>query len=233
MSALRRSVSFWFDGGVGRDWIAWHGEYATRGSSLARRLEVVRAELRSLLGGIREAGGEPRLISMCAGDGRDVLPVLAECAVTGGCPRALLVELDPKLSATARETATKLGLSGVDIRTGDAGLTSAYSHFAPVHVVLACGVFGNISVEDARRTVAALPDLLCGGGAVIWTRGRGDSGRDPSYHIRGLFAAHGFTEVSFTAPTDARFRVGVHRLAASPSEPAPLGDGGRMFSFIR
>ncbi len=83
-----------------------------------------------------------------------MLPVLAE---TGRDVRALLMELDPLLCERARSTATELGLTGVEIRTGDAGVTDAYRGFTPAHVVLACGVFGNITVEDARQTVAALP----------------------------------------------------------------------------
>ncbi|MGK5684784.1 hypothetical protein [Actinoplanes sp. URMC 104] len=49
-----------------RDWVQWHEEYDVPGSSLARRLEVVRGHLRHLLAGPR------RVIGMCAGDGRDV-----------------------------------------------------------------------------------------------------------------------------------------------------------------
>ena len=61
--------------GVSRDWHAWHDEYDDPTSSLSRRLEVVRAELRTLLVG---ATSPVRLVSMCAGDGRDTLPVIAE-----------------------------------------------------------------------------------------------------------------------------------------------------------
>ena len=36
---------------------------------------------------------------------------------------ALLVELAPLLCERARNTAAKLGLTGVEVRTGDAGVT--------------------------------------------------------------------------------------------------------------
>jgi len=36
---------------------------------------------------------------------------------------ALLVELAPLLCERARSTAAKLGLTGVEVRTGDAGVT--------------------------------------------------------------------------------------------------------------
>lgn len=214
---------------MGKDWVAWHRDYDSPSSSLARRLHVVRNELRAALTVGRPAagGGELRLISMCAGDGRDVLPVLAEGARD---VRALLVELDPLLCSRARSTAAHHGLTGVEIRAGDAGVIDAYLNCTPAHVVLACGVFGNITVDDARQTVAALPSLLADDGIVIWTRGRKDHGPDPSTVIRELFIAHGFTELGFTAPEDARFRVGTHRLSTRPTrtsgQPAP-----RMFTF--
>ncbi|MEU4239149.1 class I SAM-dependent methyltransferase [Actinoplanes sp. NPDC026619] len=198
-----------------RDWLRWHQDYDAAGSSLARRLVVVQEYLERALS---EGGGDRRLISLCAGDGRDALPILARHDRV----RATLVELDPELAGRARATAADLGLTEVDVRAGDAGSLDTYRDAAPAHVVMACGVFGNIGDEDVRRTVAALPFLLVAGGIVIWTRGRGDSGPDPSAGIRALFAEHGFQELAFAAPADAGFRVGMHRIA---------GDPARLFTF--
>ena len=206
-----------------RDYVQWHEEYDSPGSALARRLEVVRHELRRALSEApSDEDGTRRLISMCAGEGRDILPVLADHRA-GATVRALLVELDPTLSDRARETATRLGLPAVSVRTADAGVLDSYRGFVPAHVLLACGVFGNVTVDDAERTIAAMPSLLTGDGIVIWTRGQFDEGPDPSLHLRECFAKAGFTEVSFTRPTDAHFRVGVHRLGSRP----------RLFTFVR
>jgi hypothetical protein len=214
------------NGAVGRDWVGWHQEYDAQGSSLGRRLEVVRRDLRRALGTSPcEPDGTRRLISICAGDGRDALPVIAE---HDRRVRALLVERDPVLARRARETADDLGLSRVEIRTADAGQAGTYLDVRPAHILLACGVFGNIGDADVRRTVAALPTLLVAGGIVIWTRGRGDDGTDASQWIRTLFAEHGFTELSFTCPDDARFRVGMHRLAGTVRHGAL---SGRLFTF--
>ena len=212
---------------MSKDWVAWHRDYEDPTSSLARRLQVVQGEISAVLRGARPANGELRLISICAGDGRDVLPVLAE---HGRGVLALLVELDPVLSERARRTAAELGLTGVEVRTGDAGVADAYRDLIPAHVVLACGVFGNISLADVQHTITALPSLLADDGVVIWTRGRNDDGRDPSTAIRELFIAQGFTEVGFTAPEGARFRVGMHRLGARPTD-VPLEPGLSMFTF--
>lgn len=216
---------------MSKDWVQWHRDYDEPTSSLARRLRVVQRDLRRALADVLPDGtGQLRLISICAGDGRDVLPVLAAHHSARGI-RALLVELDPRLADRARTTASELGLPTVEIRIADAGITNPYLDITPAHVVLACGVFGNITVGDARQTITTLPSLLTPGGVVIWTRGRNDDGTDPSQLIRELFTEHGFTELSFTAPSEARFRVGAHRLENPPTNEAPLRPGIRMFAF--
>jgi hypothetical protein len=80
-----------------------------------------------------------------------------------------------------------------------------------------------------RRTVGALPGLLRPGGWVIWTRGRGADGADASGLVRRLLAERGFTELDFTAPPDARFRVGLHRLDRPPMDSIELPD--ELFRF--
>ena len=197
-------------------WLDWHREYDDPSSSLSRRRRVVQGYLRQILA---EATGSVRLLSMCAGDGGDVLPVLAS---SGSPVQALLVELDPELADRARAFVDGLGLaSAVRVRTADAGRSESYAGLAPAHIVLACGVFGNISEADVRRTVDALPGLLCPGGRVIWTRGRGAGEVDASGFVRQEFAERGFTELDFTAPDDAKFRVGLHRLDRTGSTELP------------
>ncbi|MET7426098.1 class I SAM-dependent methyltransferase [Dactylosporangium sp. NPDC005555] len=206
---------------MSRDWVEWHQGYDPPGSPLAGRLEVVRQNLRRALGtSPSEPDGTRRIVSICAGDGRDVLPVVAE---HDRRVRVLLVELDQTLARRARETADDLDLPAVEVRTADAGDAATYLGLPPAHILLACGVFGNIGPGDARRTVAALPALIVAGGIVIWTRAG-----DASLEVRALFAEHGFNELSFTVPPDARFRVGMHRLAG-PVRPGPLT--GRLFRF--
>ncbi|GIE29551.1 hypothetical protein Ait01nite_025960 [Actinoplanes italicus] len=212
-----------------RDWLRWHADYDTAGSSLSRRLRVVQDYLeRALTEAPADPDGHRRLISLCAGDGRDMLPVLARHD-QGRTVRAVLAELDPELTGRARTAAAELDLPGVDVRTGDAGRTETYLDAAPAHVLLACGVFGNITTEDVRRTIAALSSLMVSGGIVIWTRGRGDdNGPDPSAGVAACFTEHGFHELAFTRPPDARFRAGMHRLARTGSGDPP----DRLFTFV-
>jgi hypothetical protein len=72
------------------DWMAWHEAYDDPSSSLARRLGVVRRRLGAVLDAA--AGERRQLLSLCAGDGRDVIPVLAARAASSSSVSALLVE---------------------------------------------------------------------------------------------------------------------------------------------
>lgn len=215
------------------DWVAWHAAYDRPGSSLSRRLEVVRQQVRRALDDLpaRPPGAAPHtLVSLCAGDGRDVLPVLAEHPRRDDV-RVLLVELDGALVAAAREAVAALGLARVEVRGTDAGPVDTYLDHLPADVLLVCGVFGNVPPDDVRRTVDALPGMLADDGVVLWTRGRGGDGNEQAQVIRRRCVRAGLTEVSFTAPDDARFRVGVHRRPAGTVDAAPPAPGTRLFAF--
>ena len=89
---------------AGRDWGAWHDAYDDPGSSLAQRLAVVQARIAAALD--VAPPGPLRAVSMCAGQGRDLIPVLASHP-RGRDVTARLVELDPALAATARRAAAE------------------------------------------------------------------------------------------------------------------------------
>lgn len=200
-----------------RDWQAWHDAYDDPASPLSRRLRIVQDEIAAWLDA---RGALPsRVVSACAGQGRDLLPVLA--ARPGANVSARLVELDPGTAAVARDHAGP----GVEVVTGDAGCVAAYLGAVPADLALMCGVFGNIADDDVRATVATLPQLCAAGATVIWTRSRRAPDLTPA--IRAWFAETGFEERAFHAPDGVLFSVGVHRFGGTPAEPEP---GRRMFS---
>jgi len=209
-----------------RDWVAWHRAYDERESNLARRLGVVQEQLRLAIDAHQ---GRLLIISMCAGEGRDVIPVLASH------PRrheisARLVELDERNAAVARASiaAEELGES-VEMLCSDAAITDSYADAVPAEIILACGVFGNITDSDIEHTIGVLPALAVPNATVIWTRGR-ERDRDIPGAVRRWFGESGFEEVAFVAQDDAFFTVGVHRLAAAP---LPFEPGVAMFRFVR
>lgn len=208
-----------------QDWLDWHKPYDEPGSRLARRLEVVQQRLREALDA---RTGPVRLISMCAGQGRDVIPVLAEHPLRDDVT-AVLVELDPRNAEIAEAGARAAGLDGARVLCADAALTDTYADAAPADIVLACGIFGNITDVDIEKTVRHLSMLCAPGATVLWTRGRWKD-NDPTPSIRRWFGSAGFEELSFDAPEDLLYSVGANRLVG---EPQPLARGITLFRFFR
>lgn len=209
---------------MGKDWVEWHRQYDDASSDLSARLSAVQQELERSLAGRRKR--EPALISICAGQGDDVLGVLARTRPRGRV-HARLIELDPRLAGVAQKRIQDWGLEGVEVLQADAGLTSSYEGFPPADVVLVCGVFGNIADRDVLRTIDTLPQLIAAEADVIWTRSRRKPDLTPS--IRKRFAQAGFSERAFLAPDQYEWSVGVNRFVG---EPRTLQRDERIFTFV-
>ncbi|MEU8655729.1 class I SAM-dependent methyltransferase family protein [Actinoplanes philippinensis] len=209
--------------GGDRDWHDWHRDYADPGSALARRLRVVQGHIGAWLDERPEPG--LTVVSMCAGQGHDLLEVLA-ARPDAARVRATLIEFDGRNVAAARARAAAAGLDGVTVREADAGDLAAYREAVPADLVLMAGVLGNIDDAGVRRTVATLPSLCAPGATVIWTRTRRAPDLTPA--IREWLGEAGFAELAFTAPGGVLFAVGAHRFTGTPE---PLPAEGRIFRF--
>jgi hypothetical protein len=157
------------------DWKAWHEKYDDPASPLTRRLRVVQGLVREALD--LSPPGPLRVISLCSGQGRDLLEVLTDHPRREDV-RARLVELDERNTALAMAAARDSGLSQVEIVTADASRSENYDGMTPADLVLICGLFGNIGDADIERVVATCPQLCKTGGRVVWTRK--SSGAGPS-----------------------------------------------------
>ncbi|RAO03697.1 hypothetical protein GAR05_00677 [Micromonospora saelicesensis] len=206
-------------------WQAWHEPYADENSPLSRRLRLVQQHIASWL----DQRSDERLtvVSACAGQGHDLIGVLASRSDAQRVHGTLL-EYDAGNVTAAQAAADQAGLSNIVIRQADAGQLSSYLGAAPADLVLMVGVFGNISDADVERTVAALPRLCAESATVIWTRARRDS--DLTSAVRRWLRDAGFVEQAFHAPDDVRFSVGVHRFESAPQ---PLDPAGTIFTFLR
>jgi len=94
-----------------RDYLKWHEAYDDPASDLSWRLRQVQAYIRSALD---QMAGQGTVLSLCAGDGRDVLQVLAERDDSSRI-QTMLLELHPVLAQRAREFATASGLANVTV----------------------------------------------------------------------------------------------------------------------
>jgi hypothetical protein len=170
--------------------------------------------------------GPVRLVSLCAGQGRDVIGVLP------GHPRrddvrAVLVEVNPGLAAAARGAAAQAGLAQVEVREADAAAVASFADALPADVLLLCGIFGNVSDQDIKRTVEASAAMCTPGATVIWTRHRLPPDRTPQ--VRAWFAASGFSELAFHAPeTSTMIGLGANRLLRAATAGLP---DGPLFTF--
>lgn len=209
------------------DWVAWHTAYDDPSSALSGRLHRVQRHLSLALD--QAPAGSLRLLSLCAGQGRDVLGVLP------GHPRrgdvsAVLVEFDSRNAEAARRSAAQAGLGQVEVRQADASRVEGFADALPADVLLLCGIFGNISDSDIKRTVEAAPALCADGAAVIWTRNRGWP--DLTAALRAWFTEQGFDEIAFDT-IEARkpfspLGIGVNRLRHGPRPELPPGP---LFTF--
>jgi hypothetical protein len=204
------------------DWRAWHQGYENPDSELGRRLALVQAQLRDALD--QAPPGPIRAISVCAGQGHDMIGVLADHPRRADV-RARLVELDAQNVQLARAAARAMSLDAVEVIAGDASMTDAYVGAVPADVILICGVFGNIAAGDIANTIAHLGQLCAPEATVIWTRHRRVPDLVP--RIRETFERAGFGEIAFAdAPP---FGVGANRLLGAPR---PLQREVKMFDFI-
>ena len=133
-----------------KNWVAWHAAYDDPSSPLSARLRRVRSHLSDAID--RAPAGRMSLVSLCAGQGGDVIGVLPDHPRRDDV-RAVLVEADAPNTDLARRVAAGQDLSQVEVRQADASLVASFADALPADVLLLCGIFGYVSDHDIRRTV--------------------------------------------------------------------------------
>jgi hypothetical protein len=220
---------------VSMDWQKWHDAY-DQDPALKRRLVLVRKHLSRCLD--RSSPGEVRVISVCAGDGRDVLRTLRDHKRLADA-RVRLVELDPNLVADGKRACQALELSNhVEFINEDATDPSSYRDLAPANIVLMCGMLGLIDLPELPNVVRAMQALCAHKGHVVWTR-RLDwrDGVRQTKVLQNLMTDAGFKQATlsvtsfgvlfFNTPRPS-FVVGTHR---HDGKPAALPESGRLFKI--
>jgi hypothetical protein len=210
-----------------RDWKPWFAAYDDPSSPLASRLAVVRDGIGRALDAA--APGPVRILYLCAGEGRDVVPVVAAHPRRADVT-ARLVEFDPEIADVARRAAADAGLAdSFEIVTGDAADPANFADFGPADLLLLCGIFGNISDSDIANTVARAAGLTARDGTVIWTRHRREPSLVPPIH--GWFEEAGFTKLWESDPAlpDSVYAAG-HR---QDRDPVPLQGDDKLFTFLK
>lgn len=222
------------------DWYEWHRGY-DESTALKRRLETVQRHIATALD--VAPIGPLRVLSICAGDGRDLIGALRDHPRLNDVT-ATLVELDPRLVEQGRALAFAAGLGGrVHFNCADVTRSDTYQGEAPCQLTLACGVIGNVA-PDTTPALIRLASAVCDtGGSLIWTRLlSANNGASHTPVVRRLLARAGFEEVRADV-VDAdggnperltnefgagRFLVASHVHRAIPGE-LPRGE---LFKFV-
>jgi Putative methyltransferase len=208
-----------------RDYLAWHDMYERLGSRLHLRLLMVQDLIATALD--ESPPGPVRVISMCAGQGQDVLTVTRRHR-RGDDLVGRLVEIDRRNVEAARAAIADAGITTLEVVEGDAAWSEAYVGAAPADLVLACGIFGNITDEEVKATIEFLPALCAPGAFVIWTRVPRDDGI--LEQIQQWFRDAGFQPRVLVVGEGDLFGVGAARFHGEPQELRP---GIRLFEFFR
>lgn len=205
------------------DWHSWHNHYDDVTSPMARRLVEVQNQIEAYLD--HAPDGAIRVISVCAGQGRDLLGVLQRHDRRNDVS-ALLIDLEEKNTIAIESAAQKMGLERIRGLTADASDMDNYESMAPADLVLMCGVFGNIPDEDIRNTINLSRQLCNHGARLIWTRHRRNPDMVPQ--ICEWFQAEDF-EQELSAREGEDYGVVTHRYLG---DTQPFSAGVRMFEFV-
>jgi hypothetical protein len=113
---------------LSRTWVEWHRDYDDPRSLLSRRGELVPGHLRAELG--HAPAVNIRLISLCAGRGRDVIGVLARHPHRDDV-RARLVELDERNWAPTPAQHLLAVENELNNRPGASSTTARQQNYSP------------------------------------------------------------------------------------------------------
>jgi hypothetical protein len=220
MNRLRRLIA-----SAGRNtWNNWPARAYER-DSYRHRLAAVEQHVCDALD--CAPAGEIRVVSICAGDGRDLIDVVATHPRRGDVS-AWLVEADRNSVEAGIASAKAIGLqdSFCFLRT-DATKYETYQNIPRADILLLCGVWGHVPAEERDAVARACGALSRQGGSVIWTRGV-RLGMERLDEISAHFRAPQWKQKSLTITSDRKWAVVTQSqmmTAASPPKDS------RIFHF--
>ena len=209
------------------NWNEWHIYYDSL-PNLQERLRIVRDQI--VLALDEFAPGPIQIVSICAGDGRDLIGALKDHPRRGDVT-ALLLDNNPKSIERGKVEAAKIGLTGnLRFIEADATLAKNYLGGVPADLVLLSGFFGHLRHADVPFLINALPMFCKSGGQVIWNRHLVlHNGRDQVPLIREHFLTARFPELQFETTDPKGFATGRVRFEG---QTEPLDPSRVLFEFI-
>ena len=207
------------------EWSDWHDAYRDTSSELVRRMMAVRRHVAAI---VAEAPTGPvTVLSICAGQGRELIGALEDHPRKGDV-RGRLVELDADNTAFATRWAAEVGLTDLEIVTGDASLGASYEGLAPVDLVVISGVFGHLSTSDRLSLIDFTRQLCHTGTGMVWTSHRSNDG--PAEWLRRAFLERRFEELEHGLLPGDDFHFTVTRSLYTGAQQ-PFDPHEKIFTF--
>ncbi len=208
-------------------WSEWHKSYQTS-VALLTRLRVVRQQIRAAVDECAE--GPVRIVSICAGDGRDVIEALSDHPRREDVTAALL-DTDAESLERGRAAAREAGLDRqLHFLCADATAAESYAGMVPADVILISGVMGHVDEANIPHFLGSLPMLCKTGGFLVWNRGLvANRGAEHVRLIRDILLRLEFEERHYEVATRKGFVIGRSRF---DGKNLPLDPKRKIFEFV-
>ncbi len=209
------------------DWNDWYKQYDSF-PGLRARLRIVCEQIAATLDDC--PAGPIRIVSICAGDGRDVIGALHNHPRRNDVTASLL-DSDQDSIHRGVAAAEAAGLGGqLHFIHADATLAGNYAGAVPADLVILSGLIGHLRHENVPGFVRSLPMFCRTGGWVIWNRHLVlYEGQKRVFPIREFFRQAAFKEVHYETTAADGFAVSRVRFTG-PVEP--LDTTRVLFEFV-
>jgi hypothetical protein len=206
-------------------WNGW-SDSAYRKQSYQHRLLLVQQHLSECLD--NAPPGIIRIVSLFAGDGRDVLGVINTHPRRSDVLATFIEQSSPAVASGFRRAA-ELGLaSATTFLNKDATEYEAVQGITPANIILLCGVWGHVPHDDRAQLIQAVTSLCTPNGRLIWTRGI-SKGIAKLEQIEGLFARTQWEKVQIRITPGNQWAVATYRFLGTP---LPRPKSGQIFHFM-
>src|SRR5262245_55612548 len=177
------------------DWTNWYKYYDIT-PGLQERLRIVREQIATTL--TECPSGPITIVSVCAGDGRDIVGALHD-HVRRDDVIGWLLDTDAESLARGQAVATAAGLERqLQFLHANAALASSYRGIGRADLLVLSGMLAHLRHGDVARLIGSLPMLCKAGGWVLWSRHLVlHEGHEQMPAIRTHLRQTGFEEVHF------------------------------------
>ena len=182
----------------------WHLNHNDMNSTPYKRNKDEQNLIKTCLNSIKN---NVNIISICSGQARDILPILAGKKDNNKI-NTYLIDTDLECLEYADNYAKENKIPNVHLINKNAGLRETYNDIPQADIIIICGVFGHLSLLDIKSTISFIKHLLNENGFVIWSRHKFDN--DISEDIKNIFKELNFNELAFVSPEDEPYTLGLH-----------------------